>query len=242
MPANTEAEILQPGQGPAESSPLHAGPTDRSTGTGKIIFAIAVIFSLFQVYTASYTPLSSLVVRSLHVGFLMLLTFALCASLRPGRKGGFWFDWALGVLGFAIGLYHWYFENDLLLRAGDPSTTDIVVGLIGVALVFEAARRIMGIALPIVCAVFLGYALFGEYLPSPLNHRGYGFDQVVDQMFLGTEGIYGTPIFVSSTYIFLFILFGSFLERAGMIGLFTDVAMGTVGHQRGGPAKVAVVS
>lgn len=242
MPANTEAEILQPGRGPAESSPLHAGPTDRSTGAGKIIFAIAVIFSLFQVYTASYTPLSSLVVRSLHVGFLMLLTFALCASLRPGRKGGFWFDWALGALGFAIGLYHWYFENDLLLRAGDPSTTDIVVGLIGVALVFEAARRIMGIALPIVCAVFLGYALFGEYLPSPLNHRGYGFDQVVDQMFLGTEGIYGTPIFVSSTYIFLFILFGSFLERAGMIGLFTDVAMGTVGHQRGGPAKVAVVS
>ena len=77
MPANTEAEILQPGRGPAESSPLHAGPTDRSTGTGKIIFAIAVIFSLFQVYTASYTPLSSLVVRSLHVGFLMLLTFAL---------------------------------------------------------------------------------------------------------------------------------------------------------------------
>jgi TRAP transporter 4TM/12TM fusion protein len=242
MPANTEAEILQPGRGPAESSPLHAGPTDRSTGTGKIILAIAVIFSLFQVYTASYTPLSSLVVRSLHVGFLMLLTFALCASLRPGRKGGFWFDWVLGVLGFAIGLYHWYFENDLLLRAGDPSTTDIVVGLIGIALVFEAARRIMGIALPIVCAVFLGYALFGEYLPSPLNHRGYGFDQVVDQMFLGTEGIYGTPIFVSSTYIFLFILFGSFLERAGMIGLFTDVAMGTVGHQRGGPAKVAVVS
>ncbi|UEM23752.1 TRAP transporter permease [Skermanella mucosa] len=243
MAANTEAEILQPGRGPAEtSSPLHAGPTDRSTSTGKVIFAIAVVFSLFQVYTASYTPLSSLVVRSLHVGFLLLLTFALCASLRPGRGGAFWSDWAIGVLGFVIGLYHWYFENDLLLRAGDPSTTDIVIGFIGIALVFEAARRIMGIALPIVCAVFLGYALFGEYLPAPLDHRGYGFDQVVDQMFLGTEGIYGTPIFVSSTYIFLFILFGSFLERAGMISLFTDVAMGTVGHQRGGPAKVAVVS
>ncbi|QQP92221.1 TRAP transporter fused permease subunit [Skermanella sp. TT6] len=243
MAANTEAEILQPGRGPAEtSSPLHAGPTDRSTSTGKVIFAIAVVFSLFQVYTASYTPLSSLVVRSLHVGFLLLLTFALCASLRRGRGGAFWSDWAIGVLGFAIGLYHWYFENDLLLRAGDPSTTDIVIGFIGIALVFEAARRIMGIALPIVCGLFLAYALFGEYLPAPLDHRGYGFDQVIDQMFLGTEGIYGTPIFVSSTYIFLFILFGSFLERAGMISLFTDVAMGTVGHQRGGPAKVAVVS
>jgi TRAP transporter 4TM/12TM fusion protein len=134
------------------------------------------------------------------------------------------------------------FENDLLLRAGDPSTADIVIGFIAIALVFEAARRIMGMALPIVCGLFLAYALFGEYLPSPLNHRGYGFDQVIDHMFLGTEGIFGTPIYVSSTYIFLFILFGSFLERAGMIKLFNDVALGTVGHTRGGPAKVAVIS
>ncbi len=90
--------------------------------------------------------------------------------------------------------------------------------------------------------MFLAYALFGQYLPSPLDHRGYDFSQVVDQMFLGTEGIYGIPIYVSSTYIFLFILFGSFLERAGMIKLFTDVALGIVGHTRGGPGKVAVVS
>ena len=88
----------------------------------------------------------------------------------------------------------------------------------------------------------MSYGLFGQYLPSPLNTRGYDFGQVVDQMFLGTEGIYGIPVYVSSTYIFLFILFGAFLERAGMITLFTDVAMGTVGHARGGPAKVAVIS
>jgi TRAP transporter 4TM/12TM fusion protein len=100
----------------------------------------------------------------------------------------------------------------------------------------------MGLALPIIAGLFLLYALFGQYLPSPLNHRGYDLSQVVDQMFLGTEGIYGAPTYVSSTYIFLFILFGSFLERAGMIKLFTDLALGTVGHTRGGPAKVAVTS
>ncbi|WP_207458217.1 TRAP transporter permease [Azospirillum sp. SYSU D00513] len=245
--AEADAETLQhavhqPGGQGAAGNPLHAGPPDRATGIGKVIFAIAVAFSLFQVYTASYTPLSSLVVRSLHVGFLLLLTFGLCASLRGGRGGPFWLDWALGAAGFVISLYHLYFEHDLLMRAGDPSTADILVGMAALALVFEAARRMMGLALPIICALFLAYGLFGEYLPAPLDHRGYGFDQVIDQMFLGTEGIYGTPTFVSSTYIFLFILFGSFLERAGMIGLFTDVAMGTVGHQRGGPAKVAVVS
>jgi TRAP transporter 4TM/12TM fusion protein len=120
--------------------------------------------------------------------------------------------------------------------------TDIVVGVLAVVLVFEAARRLMGPSLPIICAVFLAYALFGQHLPSPLNHRGYDFAQVVDQMFLGTEGIYGIATYVSSSFIFLFILFGSFLERAGMIRLFTDVSLGLVGHSRGGPAKVAVIS
>ena len=152
------------------------------------------------------------------------------------------FYWALGIAGFVLGFYHWAFYEQLILRAGDPNTADIVVGVIVVVLVFEAGRRMMGPILPIICAIFLAYGLFGQYLPSPLNTRGYDFGQIVDQMFLGTEGIYGIPVYVSSTYIFLFILFGAFLERAGMIGLFTDVAMGTVGHARGGPAKVAVIA
>jgi TRAP-type uncharacterized transport system fused permease subunit len=96
--------------------------------------------------------------------------------------------------------------------------------------------------LPIICGAFLAYALLGHLLPNPLNHRGYYFEQVIEQVYLGTEGIYGIPTYVSSTFIFLFILFGAFLERAGMIQLFNDIAMGTVGHTRGGPAKVSVVS
>ena len=111
-----------------------------------------------------------------------------------------------------------------------------------IVLLFEAARRVLGPALPIICAAFLAYGLFGQYLPAAIAHRGYGFDQIVGALYLGTEGIYGIPTLVSATYIFLFILFGSFLEHAGMINLFNNIALGFVGHARGGPAKVAVIS
>ncbi|AWU95993.1 TRAP transporter permease [Azospirillum ramasamyi] len=210
---------------------------------GRAVFAIAVAFSVFQIWTAAFNPLSTVVVRSIHVGFLLLMTFTLFGARKTGtRRGVPWYDWLLGLTGFAIGVYHYVFEVDLILRSGDPSTADIVVGTVAVALVFEAARRIMGLALPILCGVFIPYALFGRELPFGLAHRGYGFDQVIDTLFLSTEGIYGTPTFVSATYIFLFILFGAFLERAGMIKLFNDVSLGLVGHTRGGPAKVAVFS
>jgi TRAP transporter 4TM/12TM fusion protein len=119
---------------------------------------------------------------------------------------------------------------------------DIAVGTAFVILVYEATRRVMGLALPIMCASFLAYGLFGQYLPDLLAHRGFGFDQVIDNLFLSTEGIFGVPTWVSATYIFLFILFGSFLEHAGMIRLFNALALGLVGHTQGGPAKVAVIS
>ncbi|MDQ5882563.1 MAG: hypothetical protein QG616_2397, partial [Pseudomonadota bacterium] len=111
-----------------------------------------------------------------------------------------------------------------------------------VLMLFEAARRILGLALPLVCLTFLAYGLFGQYLPGDLAHRGYAFTQIVDQLAFGTEGIYGIPTLVSATYIFLFILFGAFLEHAGMINLFNSLALGLVGHTKGGPAKVAVLS
>ncbi|SMF07949.1 TRAP transporter, 4TM/12TM fusion protein [Tistlia consotensis] len=207
---------------------------------GRLLFGIAVAFSAFQLWTAAYSPLPSQVVRSVHVGFLLLLFFGLVANAAGGGRRLFWS--AAAVIGFLVGLYHWVFYQDLILRAGMPDDLDLAVGVVAVALVFLAGVRMIGPALPIICAVFLAYALWGHLLPSPLDHRPYAFDQVVDILFLGTEGIYGTPIYVSSSYIFLFILFGSFLERAGMIQLFTDVSLGLVGHTRGGPAKVSVVS
>ena len=201
------------------------------------LFWVAVAFSVFQIVTAAFSPLSSTVVRAVHVGFLLLLTFAMSPPLRQR-----WLGWSIGTIAFAIGLYHWVFEADLVQRAGELTTPDMVVGVLLIALVFEAARRIMGIALPLVCATFLLYGLLGQYLPGALAHRGYGLDQIVGQLGFGTEGIYGTPTYVSSSYIFLFILFGAFLEQAGMITLFTDFALGLFGHTKGGPAKVAVVS
>jgi TRAP transporter 4TM/12TM fusion protein len=226
---------------PADLDPVtFARPRDPRTE--RVIFAIAVAFSTYQVYTAAFAPLSSVVMRALHVSFLLLLTFVMFPTLTRHAKRGAWVGWLLALAGVAIGLYQWVFEADLIQRSGDLTPTDLVVGIVLIVLVFEAARRIMGIALPTICAAFLAYGLFGEHLPGVLAHRPFGFDQIINQLSFGTEGIYGIPIYVSSTYIFLFILFGTFLEQAGMIRLFTDFALGTVGHTRGGPAKVAVVA
>lgn len=210
---------------------------------GRVLFVVGLAFATFQIYTAAFSPLASIVQRSLHVGFLLLLTFLLFRR-RGGASGAPvpWYDWVLGLGAFALAFYHWVFEADLIVRAGDPTTLDLVFGVALVALVFEGARRIMGWVLPLLCIVFVPYALFGRELPGFLIHRGYDFAQVVDTLALGTEGIYGVPTYVSATFIFLFILFGALLERAGMVGLFNDLALGTVGHHKGGPAKVAVIS
>ena len=212
-------------------------------GLGAVI-AVALCFSTYQLFVAAFHPFSSLVTRSLHVGFLLLLTFLIYPATKKGaRHGGIaWWEWALAATAFALSLYQWVFEGDLIQRAGDPTSLDIVVGCIVVLMLFEAARRILGLALPIVCLTFLAYGLFGQYLPGDLAHRGYAFTQIVDQLAFGTEGIYGIPTLVSATYIFLFILFGAFLEHAGMINLFNSLALGLVGHTKGGPAKVAVLS
>jgi len=204
----------------------------------------AIAFSAYQLIIAGFTPFSSLVTRSFHIGFLLLLTFLLYPAVQRAKPATRipWYDWILALSGFALGFYQWIFEGDLIQRSGDPTTIDLIVGTIVVVLIFEAARRILGIALPIVCGIFLLYGLFGQFLPGELASRGYGFSQVVDQLSFGTEGIYGIPTLVSATYIFLFILFGAFLEHAGMIRLFNNVALGFVGHAQGGPAKVAVIS
>ncbi|PKQ40901.1 C4-dicarboxylate ABC transporter [Pseudomonas sp. YY-1] len=220
-----------------ENNGLAASPSDWP----KALFAVALLFSIFQIVTAAFHPVSTQVLRAVHVGFLLLLVFISFPALGKGRP---WqpLAWLLGLAGMATAIYQWYFEADLIQRSGDLTTDDMIIGLTLIVLVFEAARRVMGIALPIICALFLAYGMLGQYLPGDLMHRGYGLDQIVNQLSFGTEGLYGTPTYVSATYIFLFILFGAFLEQAGMIKLFTDFAMGLFGHKVGGPAKVSVVS
>ena len=209
-----------------------------------VLNGLALAFSTYQLIVAAFHPLSSLVIRSLHVGFLLCITFILYPAFKSGGRlskvgAG---DTALAFGALALSTYHWVFEADLIQRSGDPSNVDLFVGTALVILTFEATRRILGLALPIVCGIFLLYGMFGQYLPGDLAHRGYGFDQIVNQLALGTEGIFGIPTLVSATYIFLFILFGSFLEHAGMINLFNSLALGFVGHTKGGAAKVSVIS
>ncbi|MDO9307186.1 MAG: TRAP transporter fused permease subunit, partial [Mesorhizobium sp.] len=164
------------------------------------------------------------------------------ANLRAGTAAGKAWFWLLGGLGFSTGVYNWIFYEDLLRRTGFLTTPDLIVGAMLIVLVFEAARRQMGWPLAVIAGIFLAYCLFGNHLPPPFIHRGYDFAQIVENFAFGTEGIYGTPIYVSAAYIFIFVVFAAFLEKAGMIALFNDFALGLVGHWRGGPAQVCVLS
>ena len=230
--------ILAPVEEPIEGLPPGFGEGI----AGKVAFAIAVAFSAFQLYAAAYGSLPSQVARAMHVAFLLLLGFGLIANLRARTAAARAWFWALGGLGFLTGLYNWVFYADLIRRSGFLTTPDLIVGALLIAVVFEGARQLMGLPLTIMCGAFLAYCFFGQYLPPPLMHRGYDFAQIVDYFAYGTEGIYGTPVYVSAAYIFIFVVFAAFLERAGMIALFNDVALGLVGHWRGGPAQVCVLS
>ncbi|MBU3030283.1 TRAP transporter permease [Paracoccus marinaquae] len=210
---------------------------------GRALYWIAVAFSLYQIAIAAHiVTLSSQIQRAIHLGFLMLLCFPLLAALRHRGPVARTISWAMAGLGVVVAGYQWVEYVPLMLRSGSLNGADVVIGVIALVTTFAAAWVVMGPALPIVSGLFLAYSLFGHYAPGPLVTRGYDFAQVIEQMSFGTEGIYGTPLYVSATYIFLFILFGSFLEKAGMIRLFTDVSLGMVGHRMGGAAKVSVVS
>jgi TRAP transporter 4TM/12TM fusion protein len=210
---------------------------------GRLLFWIALAFSTFQILTAAHLiDMPSQVQRAFHVGFLMLLGFPLLALARAASPSVRALAWGFAAAGVLVALYQWWEYVPLLARAGDPLPRDIAFGVLALVVVFAAAWALMGPALPIISGLFLAYCLWGEHLPSPLNHRGYDFSQVIDHMAYGTEGIYGIPTYVSATFIFLFILFGAFLEKAGMIKLFTDVSLGLVGHRMGGAAKVAVLA
>ncbi|MEY3809404.1 MAG: hypothetical protein RL306_592 [Pseudomonadota bacterium] len=214
-----------------------------TTLEGKLLFYIAIAFSVFQVATAAHLlDLPSQILRAFHVGFLGLLSFPLICALKKKNLFLKTISWICGILSFVIAIYQAVQYEALILRTSDLLLIDVVFGVTAVVLVFIAAYVVMGYALSLIAGIFLLYAFFGNYLTGMLQHRGYDFKQIVEHMSYGTEGIYGIPTYVSCTFVFLFILFGSFLERAGMIKLFNDVALGLLGHTRGGPAQVCVAS
>ena len=210
-----------------------------------LVFYLAVAMSLFQLYTAGFGLLDAHEQRSIHLAFILGLTFLLF-PVKGTRKSQTatvpWYDLLVALAGAAVGLYIFLDYQNIVLRAGLPSTQDLVFAFVTMALVLEASRRLIGPPLAILSLVFLAFAYFGPHLPGVFAHKGRGLLDIAEYMYLTTEGIFGIPLGVSSTYIFLFILLGAFLEQAGIIEFFSDLALSLVGHTKGGPAKVAVFS
>ncbi len=211
--------------------------------TAKFVAALAISFSIFQLYTAIFGVLDAQLQRAIHLGFGLALSYLLYPTLKSWRRDKLHpLDGLLAILGAATPAYIVIMYRELVLRAGLPTTLDVVVGVIGTLLVIEAARRVVGI--PMVCVVlaFLAYAFLGAYMPGALAHRGLTVSQLISHLYYTTEGIFGIPLGVSSTFIFLFILFGAYLEGTGLGKFFIDVANSIAGWASGGPAKVAVLS
>ena len=209
----------------------------------KIVSAIAIAFSVFQLYTAIWGVLDAQLQRAVHLGFGLALVYLLYPSRQSWSRTKLHpFDLLLAILGAAAPAYIMMQYNSLVLRAGTVNSTDMIVGLVGIALVIEATRRVVGIPMVIVVCAFLIYAFAGPYMPGVLAHRGLNLHQLVSHLFFTTEGIFGIPLGVSSTFIFLFILFGAYLESTGLGKFFIDLANAVAGWASGGPAKVAVLS
>lgn len=203
----------------------------------------AVSFSLFQLYTAIFGQLASQMQRSVHLAFALGLIFLLYPMTSKLKKDKLpWYDIILSATGIFVGLY-WVIEyKDLVLRAGAYTSLDIFVGLLAILLVLEAARRVVGLPITIIAIVFLIYARFGAYAPGFMRHRGVDGDRLISHMYYTLDGILGTPLGVSATFIFLFLLFGAFLEKTGVGQYFNDLSLLLAGKSAGGPAKVAVIS
>ena len=209
----------------------------------KFVAALAITFSVFQLYTATFGVLDAQLQRAVHLGFGMALVFLLYPSRKSwSRHKIHWLDVGLAVLGAASPVYILLNYQQLVLRAGRLTDVDLVMGILGIVLVIEATRRVVG--LPMVCVVlaFLAYAFAGPYMPGVLAHRGLNLNQLVGHLYFTTEGIFGIPLGVSATFIFLFILFGAYLESTGLGKFFIDLANAIAGWASGGPAKVAVLS
>ena len=208
-----------------------------------IVKAICIAFAIFQIYTATFGILDAHLQRSIHLSFGFILIFLLYPTRRSwSRTSMSWFDVILGIAGVICAMYIVVFYKDLVLRAGLNTQTDFIVGLIGTFLVLEASRRVVGWPMVTVAILFLIYAFVGPYIPGLLAHRGVGLEEMVGHLYFTTEGIFGIPMGVSSTFIYLFILFGAYLEVTGLGKFFVDIANAVAGWASGGPAKVAVIS
>lgn len=200
-------------------------------------------FTLFQVYTAIFGQFPAQIQRTVHLGFALTFVFLLFpASRKLSKRTIPFYDYILAVIAIVVGGY-WVINYDRLVQSlGQLQTMDFYIGILAVIIVLEGARRAVGLPITIIAGLFLLYAFYGQYMPDFMAHRGQSLDSIVNLMFFSTDGILGTPLAVSSTFIFAFLLFGAFLVKTGVGEYFNDLAIAIAGKLTGGPAKVAIFS
>jgi len=215
-----------------------------------LIFVVAAGWSLFQLWYASPLPfvlgwgvLNDTEARSLHLGVALFLAYLCCPALSTSSRTRVpWHDWLLALAACFAGAYFLFFYAELATRPGIPNLQDIVVASLGLVLLLEATRRAVGLPMTILAIVFLAYIMLGSFLPDVLAHKGASLERMLTHQWLTTEGVFGVALGVSVGYIFIFVLFGSMLDKAGAGNYMMQVSYALLGHLRGGPAKVAVVS
>ena len=236
----------------AESDTGARSPTGLSA---KVLWFVPLAWALFQLWYASPMPynigpyingigvLNSTEVRSIHLAFAIFLAYLAYPAFKSSpRKYIPILDWVLASVAAFCAAYIYLFYRELSDRPGLPTTTDLVVSVVGIALILEATRRALGPPLAIVCVVFMFYTFGGHLMPEMIAHQGASLNKGMSHYYLGTEGVFGIALGVSASMVFLFVLFGSLLEKAGAGNYFIRVAFALMGHMRGGPAKAAVVS
>ncbi|MBO7048678.1 MAG: TRAP transporter permease [Spirochaetia bacterium] len=208
-----------------------------------ITVVISVVFVMFQLYATLSGHITAQILRATHLSFVQLLAFLLFPASKKMRKDTLpWYDVVLALIGAACWMYIVINFDTLVRRSGINTALDVAIGIVGIIILFESCRRIVGLPIMIIAGCFVFYAFVGKYLPGFMHHRGYSLQRVVCHLFYNTEGIMGTPIGACSTFIFLFILFGALLEKTGIGQFFIDVCNSIAGGASGGPAKVAVLS
>ncbi|MEO8411801.1 MAG: TRAP transporter fused permease subunit, partial [Propionivibrio sp.] len=216
----------------------------------KVIMYVALAWSLFQLWIASPLPFSLGIFvlndtqsRSIHLAFAMFLGYMLFPPLKSSPRTRIPVqDWVLGIVGAFCAAYLFIFYADLAHRPGQPTSLDLGVALVGLILLIEVARRALGAPMSILVTIFIGYIFFGAYMPDLIAHKGASFSKGMNHLWLSTEGVFGVALGVSSGFIFLYVLFGALLDKAGAGNYFIKSALSLLGHLRGGPAKAAVIA
>lgn len=210
-----------------------------------IIKIMLIAFTVFAVAINTVIQFNAQVHRSTFIALVLFLAYILYPAKKDAPKNTNkvpWYDIVLAIVSAASFLYTGFNFENLVAQAGNYTSIDIAVAMVAIVLLFEACRRVVGIPILVVVGLFILYAYFGASIPGYFGHRGFGLERIATHLYFTTEGIIGTPLAVCSTFIFLFILFGAFLERTGIGQFFIDIANSIAGKATGGPAKVAVIS